>query len=111
MFNLNENNRIVMAQHPTDMRMGVNCLSGQVRMVGLDPSNGDVYIFVGKSRQVMKSCTGSMEDMSSTTNVWRKDGSIRAFSASRSGVPQHEVVGTCAADGGDFSESGTSPQV
>lgn len=54
MFNLNENNRIVMAQHPTDMRMGVNCLSGQVRMVGLDPSNGDVYIFVGKSRQVMK---------------------------------------------------------
>lgn len=54
MFNLNENNRIVMAQYPTDMRMGVNCLSGQVRMVGLDPSNGDVYIFVGKSRQVMK---------------------------------------------------------
>ena len=45
MFNLNENNRIVMAQHPTDMRMGVNCLSGQVRMIGLDPSNGDVYIF------------------------------------------------------------------
>lgn len=54
MFNLNENNRIVMAQHPTDMRMGVNCLSGQVRLVGLDPSNGDVYIFVGRSRRVMK---------------------------------------------------------
>lgn len=31
MFNLNESNRIVMAQHPADMRMGVNCLSGQVR--------------------------------------------------------------------------------
>ena len=45
MFNLNENNRIVMAQHPSDMRMGVNCLSGQVRMLGLDPANGDVYIF------------------------------------------------------------------
>ena len=54
MFNLNENNRIVMAQHPTDMRKGVNSLSGQVWMVGLNPSNGDVYIFVGKSRQVMK---------------------------------------------------------
>lgn len=39
-----------MAHHPTDMRMG----SGLVRMVGLDPSNGDVYIFVGKSWQVMK---------------------------------------------------------
>ena len=54
MFNLNENNRIVMAQHPSDMRMGVNCLCGQVRMAGLDPSNGDVYIFVGRSRKVMK---------------------------------------------------------
>ena len=97
MFNLNENNRIVMAQHPTDMRMGVNCLSGQVRMVGLDPSNGDVYIFVGKSRQVMKILH------------WEYGGYV--VSASRSGVPQHEVVGTCAADGGDFSESGTSPQV
>ena len=42
-----------MAQNPTDMRMGVNCLSGQVRAVGFEPTNGDVYIFVGKSRQVM----------------------------------------------------------
>ncbi|MDD6555249.1 MAG: hypothetical protein PUF27_06500, partial [Bacteroidales bacterium] len=24
MFNLNENNRIVMSQHPSDMRIGVN---------------------------------------------------------------------------------------
>ncbi len=54
MFNINENNRIVMSQHPSDMRMGVNCLSGQVRSVGLDPANGDVYIFVGRSRKVMK---------------------------------------------------------
>lgn len=54
MFNLNENNRIVMSWHPADMRMGVNCLSGQVRQMGLDPTNGDVYIFVGRSRKVMK---------------------------------------------------------
>ena len=54
MFNLNEDNRIVMAQHPTDMRKGVNTLCGEVRRVGLDPTNGDVYIFVGKSRKVMK---------------------------------------------------------
>ncbi len=45
MFNLNENNRIVMEQHPTDLRMGVNSLSGQARMVALDPDNGDVYIW------------------------------------------------------------------
>ena len=36
MFNLNENDRIVMSQHPTDMRKGVNSLCGQVRMLGLD---------------------------------------------------------------------------
>ena len=54
MFNLNEDNRIVMAQHPTDMRMGVNGMCRQVRKVGLEPSNGDVYIFVGKSRTTMK---------------------------------------------------------
>lgn len=54
MFNLNESNRIVMSQSPTDMRMGVNCLCGQVRAVGLIPHNGDAYIFVGRSRQVMK---------------------------------------------------------
>ncbi len=54
MFKLNENNRIVMSQHPTDMRMGINCLCGQVRLVGLEPANGDVYIFAGKSRKVMK---------------------------------------------------------
>ena len=54
MFNLNEGNRIVVAQRPTDMRMGVNGMCGQVGKVGLDPSNGDVYIFVGKSRTTMK---------------------------------------------------------
>ena len=31
-----------MAQHPSDMRIGVNGMCGQVRSVGLDPINGDV---------------------------------------------------------------------
>ena len=35
MFNLNENNRFVIAQHPSDMRIGVNGMCGQVRAVGL----------------------------------------------------------------------------
>ena len=39
MFNLNEGNRIVIAQHPTDMRMGVNGMWGQVRKVGLELAN------------------------------------------------------------------------
>jgi hypothetical protein len=42
-----------MSQNPSDMRMGINCLSGQVRMLGLEPTNGDVYIFVGKNRKVI----------------------------------------------------------
>jgi len=54
MFNLNESDRIVMAQHPTDMRKGVNSLCGQVRMLGLDPADGKVYVFVGSNRKVMK---------------------------------------------------------
>ena len=54
MFSLNEDNRIVMAQHPSDMRLGVNRMSGLVRSFGLDPTNGDVYIFVGRTRKVMK---------------------------------------------------------
>lgn len=43
-----------MSRHPADMRMGAYCLSGQVRQAGLDPTNGDVYVFVGRSRKVMK---------------------------------------------------------
>lgn len=54
MFNLNEDNRMVMARRPIDMRIGINGMCGQVRKVGLDPTNGDVYIFVGKSRKIMK---------------------------------------------------------
>ena len=34
--------------------MGVNGMGGQVRKVGLEPANGDVYVFVGKSRTIMK---------------------------------------------------------
>ncbi len=54
MFNLNEDNCIVKVQHPTDMRMGVNGMCVQVRKMGLEPANGDVYIFVDKSRTTMK---------------------------------------------------------
>ena len=33
-----------MTQNPTDMRMGVNCLSDQVKSDGPDPTNGEVCI-------------------------------------------------------------------
>lgn len=54
MFNLNESNRIMMLQHPSDMRIGVNGMCGKVRSAGMNPTSGDVFIFVGKTRNVMK---------------------------------------------------------
>ena len=80
MFNLNENNRIVISQQPTDMRKGVNTLCGQVRMLGLDPADGKVYIFVGSSRKVMKISIGSTAATLCTTSVLSRSVSIRAFS-------------------------------
>lgn len=54
MFNLNESDRLLMACHAGDMRFGVNGMCGQVRKAGLDPADGHVYIFVGRSRTIMK---------------------------------------------------------
>lgn len=54
MFTLSESNKMYICQEPTDMRMGVNCLSGKVRMAGMDPTDKSVYIFAGKSRQMLK---------------------------------------------------------
>lgn len=54
MFNLNESNRIMMSQHPSDMRIGVNGMCGKVRSAGMNPTSGDVFIFVGKTRNDMK---------------------------------------------------------
>lgn len=42
------------SQHPSDMRIGVNGMCGKVRSAGLNPTSGDVFIFVGKTRNVMK---------------------------------------------------------
>ena len=54
MFNLNENNQFLISNAPTDMRVGVNVLCGKVRQAGGDPTDGKVYVFVGKTRKVMK---------------------------------------------------------
>ena len=54
MFNLNENNQFLISNAPTDMRVGVNAMCGKVRQAGGDPTDGRVYVFVGKTRKVMK---------------------------------------------------------
>ena len=43
-----------MSQNSTDLRRGINGLCGDIRRVGLVPNNGEVYVFVNKSRKVMK---------------------------------------------------------
>ena len=54
MFNLNESNQFFISNAPTDMRVGVNAMCGKVRQAGGDPTDGKVYVFVGKTRKVMK---------------------------------------------------------
>lgn len=54
MFNLNENNQFLISNAPTDMRVGVNAMCGKVRQAVGDPTDGKVYVFVGKTRKVMK---------------------------------------------------------
>ena len=54
MFNLNESNQFFFSNSPTDMMVGVNSMCGKVRQSGRNPADGMVYVFVGKSRKVMK---------------------------------------------------------
>lgn len=54
MFCLNETNRFVLCRQSTDMRKGPNRLCGLIRQSGLDPANGDVYVFIGASRHILK---------------------------------------------------------
>ena len=58
MFNLNESNQFFISNAPTDMRVGVNAMCGKVRQASRNPTDGKVYVFVGKTRKVMKRVTG-----------------------------------------------------
>lgn len=55
MFSLNETMRYHLCPGRTDMRKGINSLIGVVKdqMHG-DVRNGDVFIFIGSSRKLMK---------------------------------------------------------
>lgn len=46
MFSLNENNRYMVCLQGVDLRKGVNGLYGVIRHLSLDPTNGDVYVFL-----------------------------------------------------------------
>lgn len=55
MFSLNDSMRYMLYNQPTDMRKSFYTLCGIVDSVlGCDPYNGDVYIFMNKSRTRIK---------------------------------------------------------
>lgn len=55
MFSLNETMRYHLCPGRTDMRKGINSLIGVVKeKMGADVKNGDVFIFIGSSRRLMK---------------------------------------------------------
>ena len=55
MFCLNDTMRYHLCPGRTDMRKGINSLIGVVKeKMGSDVRNGDVFIFIGSSRRLMK---------------------------------------------------------
>ena len=55
MFCLNDTMRYYLCPSKTDMRKGINSLIGVVhQQMGCDVKNGDVFIFIGSSRKLMK---------------------------------------------------------
>ena len=55
MFSLNDTMRYYLCPGRTDMRKGINSLCGVVKdRMGKSIRNGDVFIFIGSSRKLMK---------------------------------------------------------
>ena len=55
MFCLNDTMRYYLCPGRTDMRKGISSLCGVVHeRMGSDVKNGDVFIFIGQSRRLMK---------------------------------------------------------
>ena len=54
MFCLNEGNRFVVCLQGVDLRKGLYGLCGMIRYFSLNHTNGDVYVFLNKSRTTLK---------------------------------------------------------
>ena len=51
---MNEGNRFVVCLQGVDLRKGLDGLCGLIRYLSMSPANGDVYVFLNKSRTTMK---------------------------------------------------------
>jgi transposase len=75
MFALTASQRFFLYSQPVDMRKSFNALSGIVSTgMGKDALSGDVYIFIGKSRDKLKLL------------VWEKGGFILYYKRLESGT-------------------------
>ena len=54
MFSLSESNIFMVYSSPVDLRKGVESLSSLVRYHSLQPTNGNVYVFMNRDRTRMK---------------------------------------------------------
>ena len=54
MFSLNEGNRYRLCLTSANMRNGIEGLCCLIRNLSFDPTNGDVYVFINRSRSILK---------------------------------------------------------
>ncbi len=77
MFNLNDTMRYFLCPGRTDMRKGISSLCGVVHeKMKSEVKNGDVFIFIGSNRRLMKLLHAEDGGMVMyTSNGWRPDAS------------------------------------
>ena len=72
MFNLNDSLHYLLYNRPTDMRKSFHTLSGIVTdVMGHDPCNGNVYIFMNRARNRIKLLHWKQVEWYSIPNFWR----------------------------------------
>ncbi|MBZ4657263.1 MAG: transposase [Bacteroidota bacterium] len=79
MFSLNEGNRFVVCLQGVDLRKGPDGLCGMIRYLSLSPTNGDVYVFLNKSRTTMKLLH------------WERGGFVIYYKRMESGRVSHKI--------------------
>jgi len=79
MFSLNEGNRYVVCLQGVDLRKGLDGLCGLIRYLSLSPTNGDVYVFLNKSRTTMKLLH------------WERGGFVIYYKRMESGRVSHKI--------------------
>ena len=79
MFSLNEGNRFVVCLQGVDLRKGLDSLCGLIRYLSLSPTNGDVYVFLNKSRTTMKLLH------------WERGGFVIYYKRMESGRVSHKI--------------------